>query len=1127
MMKKVVIQSRKFLFIFVTLLLAYGTMLREEVSAQTQQMSVKFENMSLLDALGHLSKQTGGKILYNHERIDKSVRINVVLTNKALPDILNKCLQGTKYMYKEVDGVYVISEKEEVVVQEKKEIVVKGNVKDERGEPMPGATIILKGTTIGITSNETGDFTLLLPAKDSLILLVSFIGYETQEIKVQGDKKLNIRMKIETSALEDVVVTGYANIDKKSFTGNAVSVSKEELLKVSKSNVIQALQVFDPSFRIRENNKWGSDPNALPEVNIRGTSSTGVKALDADPLDKSNLKNNSNLPTFIMDGFEISAEKLYDFDPNRIQNITILKDAAATAIYGSRAANGVVVITTVAPKAGQLSVTYSLTGKVSTPDLSDYNLMNARELLDTEIAAGFYEAETFPELYSKREELLAKEANIARGVNTYWLSQPLRTEFNTQHSLYMEGGAQGLRYGIDFSYRNDKGVMKESFRKRIGGGFSINYQVKGLSVRNYISYSVMNSEDSPYGSFSSYASALPYDRYKDENGVIAQNLPQWHNRSGMTTEDLGRVNPLYESTLNNFSGSKYEELIDNFGVNWMFAEHFQLKGDFSVTRRFSTTERFVDPKSLQNKNESLSVNNMSSGSYNLSKSEELSWNTNILFAYNQMVNRHNINLTAGLNIMANKSEGTSSQYKGFPSGSLNSINYAEEIYEKPTANERLSRMIGFLAGLNYTYNNIYLLDASCRFDGSSDFGKDKKFAPFWSAGLGINIHNYEFMKQQGVLSTLKLRASYGATGKVNFPPYVAKTTYEVLTDQWYRTGFGALLKALGNPALSWEKTKTFDAGFQLGFMHDRLFITGSWYHKKTTGLITTVAIPTSSGFNDYYDNMGNVLNKGIELDVKYEIVRCQDWNFSVYGNLSHNKNEILAISEALKRYNDRVNQYYQRSSNLKSSSEILTKYEEGGSNTAKYGMKSLGIDPANGKEMFLKKDGTITYTWSGDEMVIIGDTEPDAQGSFGFNVRYKNLSLFASFMYKFGGDAYNSTLVTKVENAKIYGENVDKRVLKQRWQKPGDNAKYKDIRNQDGYTKPTSRFMQKDNELSLNSITLGYDLDSKFLRKYKFGLVRFELGANELFRISTIKQERGTEFPYAHSYNFSIKINFN
>ena len=378
-----------------------------------------------------------------------------------------------------------------------------------------------------------------------------------------------------------------------------------------------------------------------------------------------------------------------------------------------------------------------------------------------------------------------------------------------------------------------------------------------------------------------------------------------------------------------------------------------------------------------------------------------------------------------------------------------------------------------------------------------------------------------------MLSTLKLRASYGATGKVNFPPYVAKTTYEILTEEWYRTGFGTLMKALGNPDLTWEKTKTFDVGFQLGFMQDRLFITGSWYHKKTTGLITTVSIPTSSGFGEYYDNMGNVLNKGVELDVKYEIVRSQDWNVAFYGNLGHNKNEILAISDALQRYNDRVNEYYSRSSSLKSSTEILTKYEEGGSNTAMYGMKSLGIDPANGKEMFLKKDGTITYTWSADETVIIGDTEPEAQGSFGLNLRWKNLDLFASFMYKFGGDAYNSTLVTKVENAKIYEENVDKRVLEERWQKPGDIAKYKDIRNQDGYTKPTSRFMQKEDVLSLNSVTLGYDLDSKFLRKYKFGLIRFEIGANDVFHLSTIKQERGTSYPFAHSFNFSVKINFN
>ena len=363
-MKKVVVQLRRILTVFVMLVLAYGTILREEVSAQSKQLSVKFEHVSLLEALSYLSKQTGGKILYNHERINKSLKISVVMNDKSLPEILDRCLQGTGYMYKEVDGVYIISEKKEEVVPDKKERIVTGSVKDENGEPLPGATIILKGTRIGMTTNEQGNFTLVLPERDTVILLISFIGYETREVTVKGDEKINVKLKVMSSDLEGVVVTGYGNIDKKSFTGNAISVSKEELLKVSKTNVMQALQVFDPSFRIRENNKWGSDPNALPEVNIRGTSSTGVKALDADPLDKSNLKNNSNLPTFIMDGFEISAEKLYDFDPNRIQNITILKDAAATAIYGSRAANGVVVITTVAPKAGQLSVTYSLTGQI-------------------------------------------------------------------------------------------------------------------------------------------------------------------------------------------------------------------------------------------------------------------------------------------------------------------------------------------------------------------------------------------------------------------------------------------------------------------------------------------------------------------------------------------------------------------------------------------------------------------------------------------------------------------------------------------------------------------------------------------------------------------------------------------
>ncbi len=288
------------------------------------------------------------------------------------------------------------------------------------------------------------------------------------------------------------------------FTGNSVSIKREDLLKVSKSNVIAALQTFDPSFRIQENNQWGSDPNAIPEMYIRGRSGVGIKELDKDQLSKSQLENNPNLPLFIMDGFEISARKLYDFDPNRIENVTILKDAAATAMYGSRAANGVVVITTIAPKPNKIMITYNMTGTVMMPDLSDYNLMNAREKLEAEVASGVYQGSNAFGQDLLNREYHAKLSNVLRGVDTDWLSQPLRTAFNHQHSLYLESGAENLRFGVELNYNNNDGVMKGSFRDRAGVGLSVDYRIGDFQIRNYFSYTSVKSKESPYGIFSDY-----------------------------------------------------------------------------------------------------------------------------------------------------------------------------------------------------------------------------------------------------------------------------------------------------------------------------------------------------------------------------------------------------------------------------------------------------------------------------------------------------------------------------------------------------------------------------------------------------------------------------------------------
>ena len=280
-----------------------------------------------------------------------------------------------------------------VTVQDNSYRVVKGKVTDTEGHSLPGVNVRVKGVQGGTVCDIDGNFKLSAPRED-VIFIFSYIGMVTQEVLVKGNlkKELVVHMKENVNEVNEVVVTGFANIRKESFTGNAVTIKKDELLKVNKTNVISALQAFDPSFRIAENTTWGSDPNALPEVYLRGKSGIGVKELGGtDVTSKSSLKNNPNLPTFIMDGFEISVTKLYDFDPSRIESVTILRDAAATAMYGSRAANGVVVITTVAPKPGKLNVAYSFTGEIETPDLSDYNLMNASEKLEAERLAGCYD----------------------------------------------------------------------------------------------------------------------------------------------------------------------------------------------------------------------------------------------------------------------------------------------------------------------------------------------------------------------------------------------------------------------------------------------------------------------------------------------------------------------------------------------------------------------------------------------------------------------------------------------------------------------------------------------------------------------------------------------------------------
>ena len=980
--------------------------------------------------------------------------------------------------------------------------VVSGVVTDNKtGDPLIGVTVsVVRNGKVdnGVITDFDGHFSMPMPLGDYEIH-ISYMGYQTIVLKPGRDKMedVHIHLQEESNALSDVVVTGFFNKSKKSFTGSVTSMSGLELKQVSGVNIVTAIAALTPGMSMVQNTAQGSNPNHVPELILRGVTSF------------SNEGQSVNQPTIILDGSEITMQDLYDLDINEVENITVLKDASATALYGSKAANGVIVITRKPLAESTLRVQYNFTGNLQTPVLSDYNVLNASEKLEYERLAGLYDGNgNIEEQYRLDKLYNQRYKTIKAGQNSDWLAQPARTSFSNDHSLRIYGGTQNLRYELTGRFADTKGVMKDDYRHRYNLGFKLDYFVSNsIQISNRTTYAEIAAQDTPYGTFAEYVQMNPYERMYNDDGTPNTDLA-W---------DLD--NPLYEASLGSYNRNGTNTFTNITDFRWDINNMFRIAGHFNITSEMGWTDIFVSPKSRTFKSETDLTKKGTSTQIN---SDGTSYNGNIVATFNKVFTDESlISANAGWEINHSKMSSKTMQAIGFFNDKNSYIGNAAgyPTSSKPYGDLAESADVGTFVTGNASWRNRYFADGTWRVTGSSQFGENNRYGHFWSGGLGWNVLNEPFMKEvKKHFDLFKLRSSAGYTGKVSFSPFQAMTMYQYSNQYEYKYGIGAIPVTIGNVDLCWERTMTYNVGMDFSMFGNRLNLVLDAYLRNTTDLLLDKAYAPSTGVTSAKSNLGEMQNKGIEFQIDGYIIRNNDFSWKLGAMGAMNRNKITKINKALEEINK------ENQANASTSLTPLPQYAEGESVTALKLVRSAGIDPATGQEIYIKRDGTLTFEYDPADRVLIGDTEPAYNGNFSTHIYWKGFSLYALANCRFGAWVYNTTRVSKVEGSSPY-YNADQRVFDDRWKQPGDVAIYKDIADS-SRPEQTTRFAELENTITLGTVNLSYQFPENVCNSLHVRNLRAGINFTDILRLSSVKIERGTSYLYSQGFEINLSATF-
>lgn len=924
---------------------------------------------------------------------------------------------------------------------------LKGQVIDATtGEPVIGVNVLVKGTTNGTITDIDGKYELNAPA--GAILQISFIGYKTVEIAATTSEQ-TIKLHEDTETLDEVVVVGYGVQKKESLTG-AMSTLKENRLK----------DVTTPTVENMLNGKvsgvyvapGSGQPGSNGAVQIRGRATL----------------SGSTSPLWVIDGV-IVGEDPGVLNPSDIENMTILKDAASTAIYGSQGANGVIIVTTKMGKSEKMKINASVKLGVSTMTNGKMEVMNGAELYD------YYAS--FP----NQEDIKFSRWNPElRNANFDWGELASQAGFTQDYNISLSGGNEKMSSYFSLGYYSEEGTVKGYKYDRYSFRYRSNYKpFSWLTIKPNISGSMKNTDDSQYDYTAKYT-MFPWDSPYDEDGnLVPDRYSGWVDSS-----DLNYLNSI---SYGNHTARKTYEFSGNFDFDIKITDWltFTSVNNYRWTGYFQST--YTDPRTdsasgVQGRVEEEQTNNIQRY-------------TNQYLTFNKMFGKHSVQALLAYEFMDTSAKVINAKGTGIVSGFevLDATATPEEVGGNLTEWAKQS----VFAKVNYTYDNRYLAEVSLRRDGASNFGDDKKYGNFFSISGGWNINREKWFKADWV-DVLKLRASYGSVGNIPYSKYPQYGLYSVSSN--YNGIPAILISQVGNKDLTWEQTYTAGVGIDANFFNNRLRFVFDYYNKYTSNILYQVPVSGLTGITSRWQNVGEMRNSGIEITIGGDIIRTKDWLWSLDLNMGYNKNKLEKL------YGDDPNMMIiGGGGNDTTISGAAEKVLKVGYSTDRYYLREwAGVDPKNGAPLWYKNDGSgeTTSNYSEAKQVMTEATSPKLFGGFNTSLTWKNIDLNASFGFSLGGKIYNYSR-QEYDSDGAYTDRNQMKLIDgwSRWEKEGDIATHPaaSYGNKSNSNKASTRYLEDGDYLKLRSLSIGYNLD---LSKYYIQNMRIYFTAENVFTLT-------------------------